>query len=34
MILAFPNIDDSRPQGTEYVSTIDNFERETRTWLK
>lgn len=34
MILAFPNIDDSRPQGTEYVSTIDDFERETRTWLK
>lgn len=26
-------IDASRPQGTEYVSSIDDFERETRRWI-
>ena len=32
--MAFPNILTDRPIGTQYVSTIDDFERETRTWLK
>lgn len=32
--LAFPDIKTDRPVGTQMVSTIDDFERETRTWLK
>lgn len=34
MILAFPEIVTTLPVGTQMVSTIDDFERETRTWLK
>ena len=32
--MAFPYIDTSRPLGTQMVSTIDDAERETRTWLE
>ena len=32
--MTFPNIITNRPVGTQMVSTIDDFERETRTWLK
>lgn len=32
--LAFPNIQTNVPVGTQMVSTIDDFERETRSWLK
>ena len=32
--MAFPTIDVSKPLGTYRVSTIDDFERETRRWLK
>lgn len=34
MILAFPEIVTTLPVGTQMVSTIDDFERETRTWLR
>ena len=34
MILAFPEIVTTLPVGTQMVSTIDDFERETRSWLK
>ena len=32
--LAFPAIDASKPLGTYRVSTIDDYERETRRWLR
>ena len=32
--MAFPIIVTNRPIGTQRVSTIDDFERETRSWLK
>ena len=32
--MAFPDIKIDRPVGTQLVSTIDDFERETRTWLR
>ena len=32
--MAFPEIITDRPVGTQMVSTIDDFERETRSWLK
>lgn len=32
--MAFPDIKLNEPTGEEYVSQIDNFERETRSWLK
>lgn len=32
--MAFPEIITDQPVGTQYVSTIDDFERETRGWLK
>ena len=32
--MAFPYIDTTRPLGTQMVSTIDDAERETRSWLK
>lgn len=34
MSLAFPEIITDKPVGTQMVSTIDDFERETRSWLK
>ena len=34
MSLAFPEIITDKPVGTQMVSTIDDFERETRTWLR
>lgn len=32
--LPFPDINLSKPSGEEYVSKIDDFERETRSWIK
>lgn len=32
--MAFPNIDVSKPLGSYRVSTIDDYERETRRWLR
>ena len=32
--MAFPAIDVSKPLGTYRVSTIDDYERETRRWLR
>lgn len=32
--MAFPEININLPVGTQMVSTIDDFERETRSWLK
>lgn len=32
--MAFPNIDVTKPLGTYRVSTIDDYERETRRWLR
>lgn len=32
--MAFPAIDASKPLGTYRVSTIDDYERETRRWLR
>ena len=32
--MGFPNIKLNEPTGEEYVSQIDDFERETRSWLK
>ncbi len=32
--MAFPNIDASKPLGSYRVSTIDDYERETRRWLR
>lgn len=32
--MSFPNIITDKPTGSEYVSKIDDFERETRSWLK
>jgi len=32
--MAFPEIITDKPVGTQMVSTIDDFERETRSWLK
>ena len=32
--MSFPDIVIDRPLGTEMVSTIDDYERQTRAWLK
>jgi len=32
--MAFPNIDVTKPKGTYRVSSIDDYERETRSWLR
>lgn len=32
--MSFPNIITDKPTGSEYVSKIDDFERETRSWLE
>ena len=32
--MPFPNIKDNEPYGSDLVSTIDDKERETRSWLK
>ena len=32
--MAFPNIKTDEPKGSDRVSTIDDRERETRTWLR
>ena len=32
--LSFPNIEANKPYGTDFVNTIDNYERETRNWLR